>query len=239
MDASQSLRFPPAALTFLRAIKRNNDREWFKSRHETYERELRAPMVAIIERLAQDFRAYAPEIVASPKVSLYRMYRDTRFSPDKSPLKTQIAAVFPWRGLGKHEGAGLYFHVGVTEVIIAGGMYAPLPPHLVRVREHLAANLKRFRKIVDDPAFRRTCGEVHGERLVRVPRGYPSDHPAAHFLCFKQLLVGGEHPPSFATTPEFYRTLDESFRLMTPFIRFINEALTVPAPAATRALTRT
>jgi uncharacterized protein (TIGR02453 family) len=226
------LRFTPAALTFLRALKRHNDREWFKARRETYETELLAPMIAIIEQLAVDFRRFAPDLVASPRLSLYRIYRDTRFSADKSPLKTHIAAVFPSRGLGKHEGAGLYFHVSPTEVVIAGGMYAPLTPHLVRVREHLAVNLKRFRKIVDAPAFRRACGEVHGERLTRVPRGYPANHPAAHYLAFKQLLVGREHPPVLATLPRFYGELVKSFQLMAPFVSFINEALTAPSATA-------
>jgi uncharacterized protein (TIGR02453 family) len=230
--ATGALRFSPAALSFLRALKRNNDREWFRARKDTYEAELRAPMVAIIEQLGSDFRRFAPELVASPRVSLYRIYRDTRFSEDKSPLKTHVAAVFPCRGLGKHEGAGLYFHIGPTEVVIAGGMYSPLPPHLVRVREHLAVNLGRFRKIVEAPAFRRTCGPITGERLKRVPRGYAPDHPAAHYLCFRQLLAGNEHPASLATSTGFYAELVRNFRLMAPFVNFVNEALLTPGPPA-------
>src|SRR3954468_3351905 len=103
--------FTPATLSFLRALKRNNDREWFKARKERYERDVREPMVRVIEQLAIDFKKFAPEIVASPKTSMYRIYRDTRFSPDKTPLKTHVAAVFPWRGLARHQGAGLYFEV--------------------------------------------------------------------------------------------------------------------------------
>ena len=81
--------------------------------------------------------------MASPKASLYRIYRDTRFSEDKTPLKTHAAAVFPWRGLARHEGAGLYFEVAPSWVWIGGGMYAPQPPQLVRVREHIASTLAR------------------------------------------------------------------------------------------------
>ena len=112
-------------MRFLRALKRNNRREWFNSRKERYEAEVRAPMIAIIEQLALDFRDFAPELVAGPKSSLYRIYRDTRFSADKKPYKTHAAAVFPWRGLPKHEGAGLYFHVGPEELWIGGGLYMP------------------------------------------------------------------------------------------------------------------
>jgi len=103
-----SPRFTPKTLSFLRALKRHNDREWFKARKAEYERDVRAPMVAVIERLSDDFRGFAPELVASERVSLYRVYRDTRFSADKTPLKTHIAANFPWQGLPKHEGASTY-----------------------------------------------------------------------------------------------------------------------------------
>ncbi len=117
-------RFTPKTLSFLRALKRHNDRDWFKARLEEYERHVRGPMVEVINRLAGDFQRFAPDLIAAERVSLYRVYRDTRFSADKSPLKTHIAAVFPWRGLTKHEGAGLYFHVAPDEVWAGGGMYS-------------------------------------------------------------------------------------------------------------------
>src|SRR5262245_54624144 len=130
-------RFPRETLTFLRALTRHNDREWFRARKDQYEQHVRAPMIAVIEQLARDFQRVAPQLVASPKTSLYRIYRDTRFSEDKTPLKTNVAAVFPWRGLPRHEGAGLYFEVSPGWVWAGGGMYAPQPPHLQRVREHI------------------------------------------------------------------------------------------------------
>ena len=111
MTASPGPHLSRESLAFLRALKRHNDRDWFRERRHLYEQHVRAPMLAIIDRLARDLPRLAPELVVSPKVALYRVYRDTRFSADKSPLKTHTAAVFPCRGLGKHEGAGLYFEV--------------------------------------------------------------------------------------------------------------------------------
>ena len=102
-----SPRFTPATLKFLRALKKNNDREWFKARKDDYEAHVKAPMLEVIGQLAKDFKKIAPELEASPKVSLYRIYRDTRFSEDKTPLKTNVAAVFPWKGLARHSGARL------------------------------------------------------------------------------------------------------------------------------------
>jgi uncharacterized protein (TIGR02453 family) len=217
--------FRPQALTFLRALKRNNDRDWFRARKEQYDALLRAPMIAMIDQLAVEFRAFAPDLVASPKMSLYRIYRDTRFSENKAPLKTNVAAVFPHRDLPKHGGAGLYFHVGLDGIWIGGGMYAPDTSQLQAVREHVAANLKRFRAIVESPAFRRTVGALEGEQLQRVPRGFRKDHPAAPYLKFRQYLAGREHPTTFACNPRFYREVVRVFRDIAPLVRFLNEPL--------------
>ena len=147
-------------------------------------------MLAIVERLANDLHAIAPEIVVDPKTAMYRIYRDTRFSENKTPYKTHMAAVFPWRGLAKHEGAGLYFHVSPDDVWMGGGMYAPQMAQIHAVREHIAANVRRLRTIVESPGFRRHIGRLEGERLKRVPRGFPKDHEAAEFLKYRQFLAG-------------------------------------------------
>lgn len=220
-----SPRFTPKTLAFLRALKRHNNREWFKHRRDEYEAHVRAPMIAVIEALARDFESFAPELVASPKVSLYRIYRDTRFTADKAPLKTHIAAVFPWHGLARHEGAGLYFHVAPSEVWIGGGMYAPQTWQLQRVRDHIAANFDQLRTIVESPGFARSIGSLDGTRLQRVPRGFASDHPAAEYLKFRQFLAGREYPANFAASPRFYASLLTVFKAVAPLVRFLNEPL--------------
>jgi uncharacterized protein (TIGR02453 family) len=218
-------RFDAEALTFLRALKRNNRREWFQPRKEDYERVVRAPMIAIVDRLAGDMRAFAPEVVVDPKRAVFRIYRDTRFSSDKTPYKTHIAASFPWRGVARHEGAGLYFHVSPTEVWIGGGLYAPETAQLHAVREHLASNLRRLTSIVASASFKRTVGEVEGEKLQRVPRGFPADHEAAEWLRFRQFLAGRDVAPGLVTTARFYPAILETFRVIAPLIRFLNEPL--------------
>lgn len=217
--------FTPDTLKFLRALKRNNRREWFLTHRDAYEAHVRAPMVAAIERLAVDLRAFAPDLVADPKRSMYRIYRDVRFSANKAPYKTHVAAVFPSRTLPKHEGAGLYFHISPDEVWIGGGMYAPQSPQLHAVREHIAANFRRFRSIVESPGFRRTLGALHGERLQRVPLGFSKVHPAAEYLKFRQFLAGRDVPPAAATSPRFYRTVLTTFKQIAPLVRFLNEPL--------------
>jgi len=219
-------RFTKESLRFLRALKRNNRREWFNAHCDDYEANVRQPMTAIVMRLADDFREFGSEFVANPKTSMYRIYRDIRFSENKAPYKTHIAANFPTRGLPKHEGAGLYFHVSPDGVWIGGGMYAPPQPQLHTVREHIAANSSRLRALVESPAFRRDVGALEGERLQRVPRGFSKDHEAAEYLKFKQFLAGREFEPAFATSPKFYAGLLTIFRRVAPLMRFLNEPLT-------------
>jgi uncharacterized protein (TIGR02453 family) len=217
--------FSPASLRFLRALKRNNDRDWFRARRDEYDRVVRGPMIAVIEQLAIDFRRFAPEMVASPKTSLYRVYRDTRFSPDKTPLKTHVSASFRWRGLPKGGGAGLYLEVDPRWTWMGGGFYSPEPQHLVRIRTHLSNTYPEIHRVVRGAKFRRVLGTLDGDRLTRLPRGYAADDPSSEYLKYKYFLAGREFPAVFATTSQFYPALLETFKAVMPLVRFLNEPL--------------
>jgi uncharacterized protein (TIGR02453 family) len=224
--------FSTKTLSFLRSLKRHNDREWFKARREHYERHVRGPMIAVVEQLARDFQRFAPELIASPKFSLFRVYRDTRFSDDKKPLKTHAAAVFRWRGLPRPQGAGLYFEIAPGWVWIGGGMWRPEPHELVRLREHIAGTWPDMQTIVCDRAFRRRLGELAGETMTRTPRGYPSDHPAAQYLKHRQFYAGAEFPAALAHSRAFYPTLLATFKTLMPLVRFLNAPLTAGRAAS-------
>lgn len=217
--------FTRKTLAFLRALKRNNNRDWFKARQQEYQRHVRGPMVEVLARLTSELPRFAPEFISDPRVSLYRIYRDTRFSEDKSPLKTQIAAHFPCKGFRRNEGSGLYFEIAPQWVWIGGGLYMASPADLQCIREHIAANHRALHRMVTAPAFRRAVGTLDGERLTRVPRAYPKDHPAADYLRFKQFLAGREFPAEFATGSRFYGELLGIFRAVTPLVRFLNTPL--------------
>jgi uncharacterized protein (TIGR02453 family) len=224
--------FTSKTLAILRALKRNNDREWFRARKADYEQHVRAPMVEVIGRLAADFRVIAPELVADPKVSLFRIYRDTRFSEDKTPLKTNEAAHFPVRGLPKGGGAGLYFEVAPGWVWIGGGLYRPSSRDLTALRLHIADTHPKLHRIVTARPFTSVLGRLEGDRLTRVPRGYRADHPAADYLRYKQFLGFKELDAQFATSKEFYPGLLAAFRALVPLVRFLNEPLSGPPSQA-------
>ena len=218
-------RFSRNTLSFLTRLKRNNRREWFTVRKDEYDAVVRQPMLAVLDRLAIDMRTVAPELHVSPK-SMYRIYRDIRFSENKQPYKTHVAASFWHRTLGKGGGAGMYFHISPDGVWVGGGMYAPEPPQLHRVREQIANNVQQFRSIVEAPSFKRGLdGGLEGEQLQRVPRGFPRDHEAAAYLRYRQFLAGKEFPATFATSPKFYSGMLGVYRTIAPLIRFLNEPL--------------
>ena len=223
--------FTPKTLSFLRALKRNNDRDWFRERKPEYERHVRGPMIDLLARLAGDLRTFAPELVCDPKVSLYRIYRDTRFSEDKSPLKTHVAAHFPMRGFPRGTGAGLYFEIAPQWVWMGGGIYMPSSADLRAIRAHIDATHPRLHRLISAAAFTRLLGGMTGEQLTRVPRGYASDHPAADYLRHKQFLAARERDAAFATSARFYPELLATFRATAPLVQFLNAALVTRSTA--------
>jgi uncharacterized protein (TIGR02453 family) len=217
--------FPKAGLQFLKSLKRNNRREWFLKHKPEYEEYVRHPMEAIVDAIAPELERFAPDMQASRKASLFRIYRDTRFSNDKTPYKTHVAAQFPPSGLDRHEGASFYFHIGPGEFLIGGGLYSPDPKDLMAVRDRIAERQRQFESIVTAPGFRRLFGAISGAQLMRVPRNFPKDHPAAEYLRFKQFLASRKFSPETATTAQFGVIVRETFRGLYPFVKFLNEPI--------------
>lgn len=226
--------FTPKTLSFLRSLKRNNTREWFHERRDQYERHCKQPMIAVIERLADDFRSFAPDMVADPKVSAFRQFRDTRFSDDKSPMKTHLAATFPHRKLGRMNGASFYFEIAPGWVWIGGGLWRPDATQLQLVRDHIVKNQTQLDAIVREPTLKK-LGGLRGDRMTRVPRGYPKDHPAADYLQHRQFMAFREEAPALATSKDFYKQLRDTLRVITPLVQFLNEPLIVSQQPERRA----
>ena len=174
--------FSSRTLSFLRSLKRHNDRTWFAAHKEAYLRDVHQPMLEFVEWVAAALPAVAPELEASPRTSLFRVYRDTRFSPDKSPFKTQVGAVFPHRDLHRNQSGCLYVEIGPSGAMIAGGIYRPERTELLVIREHVVRTHRRLRALLEAPAFKRTVGAMEGDPLRRVPPGYAPDHPAVEYL---------------------------------------------------------
>ena len=218
--------FPAEALTFYRGLARHNTREWFQPRKQIYDEKVKAPMIELVGALNRALMNFAPDYVTDPAKAIYRIYRDTRFSPDKTPYKTQIAASFARRGMEKHGAAGYYFAVSHNGVEVGGGIYMPPPPALLAVRTHIAGHHPEFRKITTASTVKRLLGTLQGEQLSRVPKGFCAEHPAADLVCFKQFLLFTTLDATLITTPRLYVELEKRFRAMAPFLEFLNAPLT-------------
>src|SRR3954469_933262 len=136
--------FSEEAMKFFRGLARNNNREWFQARKPVFEEQVKKPMYELVDAVNTAMKRFAPDYVTDPAKAVYRFYRDTRFSKDKSPYKEQIAASFPRRGYA--ESAGYYFSVSHKELAVGGGIYMPSPETLRAVREHMAAHHREFRR---------------------------------------------------------------------------------------------
>jgi uncharacterized protein (TIGR02453 family) len=222
--------FPAEAFTFFRALKRNNNRDWFQPRKEIFETKIKAPMLELVEALNAEMAKFAPDYIADPKKAVYRIYRDTRFSPDKSPYKTHLAAIFPRRGGDKGASPGFYFSISAKEIGVAGGIYDPPPPHLLAIRSWLGENHAAFRKIARGPE--KLMSKLQGESLTRVPKGFPADHPAADLIKMKRWIYYVTLEPKLATTSQILTEVARRFKIMTPVLEELNKSVAKARPKA-------
>jgi uncharacterized protein (TIGR02453 family) len=215
--------FPPEAITFLKGLEKNNTREWFQPRKEIFDTKLKAPMFELVEAINAELLKFAPEFITEPKKAVFRIYRDTRFSKDKTPYKTHLAAIFPRRGLTKDLGAGYYFHVSAKGVGIACGAYGPGPEQLRKIRPFLVENAKLFRSSA--AKLKKLMGPLKGTTLQRVPKGFASEHPAADLIKMKQWYWWVELDSKLATSPKLKVEVVKRFRAMAPMVEFLNRPL--------------
>jgi uncharacterized protein (TIGR02453 family) len=220
--------FRPEALTFLRNLARNNDREWFQPRKAVFEAELKEPMLAVIRKVTDAMMDFAPSFVRPPEKCLFRIYRDTRFSANKLPYKTHVAAWWSHQGLQKTSGAGYYFHVSAKEVIIAAGAYMPEKDQLSQIRHWLLDHHAEFRKLLQKPAVRKAFEEFEGNALTRPPKGFPCEHPGMDLIRCRQWGLAATLPANEALKKDFAATLIRYFKIAAPVV----DALNTPIAAA-------
>jgi uncharacterized protein (TIGR02453 family) len=223
--------FPPEGVAFMRALGKNNNREWFQPRLETYKEQVRTPMLDLVSALHVAMLRFAPAYVGEPAKCLYRVYRDVRFSKDKTPYKTRADALFWRNSLGKDTGAAFYIAVSPEEVSVCGGLYMPTPAVLLAVRQHILANSSLFRSTFESKPVRRLMGELTGQRTTRVPKGFCAEDPAAELLKYKRYVLNSTLSPEIITGPSLFREIVKRFEAMTPFIEFLDAPLVRKSPA--------
>ena len=211
-------------LPFLRDLAENNTREWFQDNKKRYQQargEFEEYITKLLPKLALIDKGLAG---LEAKQCVFRIYRDVRFSSDKSPYKTNMGAAMT-KGGRKSPYATYYFHVEPGNVFAAGGIWMPEAPVLKAMRQEVYYNADEFKAILDAPSFRKYFDGISGESLKRPPRDFPADFPDADLLMYKSYVTVTDFKDDRITTDGFMDELLNAYRAMYPFNSFINRAL--------------
>ncbi len=225
--------FGRGALTFLRQLKRNNKREWFQANRETFDNEIVVPLKLLVEEVDVRFGRFAPELAGDPKRSIFRIYRDVRFSKDKTPYKTHASCWFSHRnaahGVGSEThggGAGFYFHLEPGSSLVAGGIWMPARPTLNRLRDSIAVKPAEFEKSMAATGFKRRFGKLSEESMLsRLPRGFLPGHPAEKWLRYQSFTVHATLSDTEALDRRLVDRIEKDYKTMLPFVRWLNKSL--------------
>lgn len=210
---------------FLHDLAANNNREWFDAHKPRYLASLKQPVEDLAAAVAAGLTRLNPAYATEPRRAIFRIYRDTRFSSNKSPYKTNSGALFHHSALNKNDASAFYFEIAENHVGVAGGVYMPGPDHLRLIRAHLLDHHERLAKMLKSRPLATLMGGLQGEALARPPKGFPPDHPAIDLLKRKQWYFWRELDPALATAPKLVPEILKHFEKMLPVVEFFNEPL--------------
>lgn len=215
----------PSTLRFLKQLAQNNDREWFQANRKEFEA-AQDNVTALAGYLIGEIGKFDPAVSGlDPKSCVFRIYRDVRFSKDKSPYKTNLGAYISPGGR-KSMQPGYYIHIQPGQCFVAGGKHMPDAGELLRIRTSIAGDARAFEKIVEKRSFVDNFGELHGERLSRPPKGFSDDSPAIEYLKLKSYTVVKDYRKSkVITSTEFSKAVVKDFKAMFPLVEYLRAAL--------------
>lgn len=214
-------------MQFLKDLRENNHRDWFLDHKKEYD-SAREEFVLFVAAIIREIANFDVSIAHQrAKDCVFRIYRDVRFSKDKSPYKTHLGA-FVTSATKKseiHTKAGYYIHLEPGASMLAGGAYLPEGPWLKAIRQEIAYNSDEFRTILNAPDFRKYFGEMEGEKLKKAPKDYEADHPDIELLKHKSYLAANYCKDHQVTAPDFFDFTVQVFSAMYPFNHFLNRAM--------------
>jgi len=215
-----------ATIHFLQALKKNNDKTWFDAHRDAYET-ARADFEGFIGELLQELTPVEPGLAGQKaKDCIYRIYRDVRFSKDKTPYKPNFSAYFT-KGGKKWEGAGFYLHLEPGAIFAGGGLWMPPAPLLKAVRQEIDYNFKEFEGILKSKSFKKNFPALSGERLQRAPQGYEESNPAIEYLKMKSFISSHSMSDEEFGKKGAVKNLAAVYTSLKPLIDFLNRAVEV------------
>lgn len=211
-------------LAYLRELQENNNREWFHANKARFDA-LREGFLEQVQTLIHRIALFDPELVGvEAKDCFFRIYRDIRFSPNKTPYKIHFAAYMAQGGRASDR-AGYYIHLEPGDCLLSGGVWCPPPPLLKKLRQDIYDHADEFTAILENPTFKSTYPLLEGEMLKRMPAGYPADSPYGYILKHKDFSVASSRSETFFNESDWMERAVESYRLLLPFNRFLNETV--------------
>lgn len=223
--------FPPSLFEFLNELSKNNNRTWFNENKERYKTSIVEPVADFITAMGERLPEISNCFIADPRPSggsMFRIYRDTRFSNNKKPYKENVGCQFR-HYLGKNAHApGFYVHLEPSRVFFGAGIWKPDGQALDKIRTTIADSPVHWTKTTNDHTFKQRFGGLGGESLVRPPRGYAPDHPCINDLKRKSFIAFQDVDPGIALTPEFIDEVNQAFITAKPFMEFLTFALDLP-----------
>jgi len=210
---------------FLKALAAHNNREWFKAHKAEYDAVMKEEIEPLLPILIARISMFEPEVMhLEPKDCLYRIYRDIRFSKDKSPYKTHIGLFVNAKGRQSLR-CGYYLHFEPGQCMIAGGGWCPTSDMLRGIRHSIFDNIDEFRAMVEEPTFKQFFPTIGMERLKTAPKGFPKDWPYMDYLKPKDYIVCRKVPDDFFQQPDFIDQIALTFETMKPYHDFLNETI--------------
>lgn len=211
-------------LDFLKELSRNNNKEWFHANKPKYQAAL-AGFTVFTEALIREIATFDRDIASlTARDCIFRIYRDIRFSPDKTPYKTNFGAAFI-KGGKKSPNAAYYIHVEPGHSFCGGGVWMPAGDILKAVRHEVYYHSEEFIRILENKTFKGTFGPMNGDKLQRPPAGFPKDFQHIELLKYKSYVVGKNMPDSRVMSEDFLVGARDDFKTMYPFIQFLNRAV--------------
>jgi uncharacterized protein (TIGR02453 family) len=211
-------------IDFISELDKNNNRDWFNANKNKY-LEAKSEFETMVNQLIAKVHKFDPEIgTLAAKDCVFRIYRDVRFSKDKSPYKTNMGG-FIAKGGRKGMSAGYYLHIDTNQAFIAGGMYMPPADLLKKIRMEIMYNIDEFKSIISKPSFTKTFGQIEGEKLKRPPKDFPLDFPDIELLKYKSYTVMHAVSTEQILDPDFENYTVKVFKEMFAMNRFLNKAL--------------
>jgi uncharacterized protein (TIGR02453 family) len=223
--------FPKDFFAFFRELKTNNDRTWFEANKQRFRDSVQAPMSDFIAAMAPRLKKISKNFVADPRPnggSMFRIYRDIRFSKDKRPYKEHASCQFR-HALGKDVHApGFYMHFAPSEVMFGGGLWMPPPDALAKIRTAIAEKPQAWKKVLTDKVFARHFDGVDGDQLSRPPRGFDPAHPFIEDIKKKSFFAMHESNVKSASSPQLADEVAETFAAASPLLGFLCGAVDAP-----------